>query len=256
MKIVRWFKLINSSNHLTIFLVEFRRKVLKENFEVMWTEVMYPKKTNNHEYKHSWRKRRDLAIALNRMLSVIYFALAFSPDSRQSNVTLEVLDSQSLHSFPRTRWKINSQDKLSLSRRKDLRWWNRGIRSEEVQKDRWLCFFRSTSALDFLSLSLSLFLFLIRTPGSISHCLSHCLYHLIVLSASLIHFYILDAVSAFLVSSAAQCHSLTLKVKSLPDSLSTLYSSLYRSTLNHIACENRSMKIDQEFRIYESIVTS
>ena len=165
MKIVRWFKLINSSNHLTIFLVEFRRKVLKENFEVMWTEVMYPKKTNNHEYKHSWRKRRDLAIALNRMLSVIYFALAFSPDSRQSNVTLEVLDSQSLHSFPRTRWKINSQDKLSLSRRKDLRWWNRGIRSEEVQKDRWLCFFRSTSALDFLSLSLSSsFLFALLAP--------------------------------------------------------------------------------------------
>ena len=29
-KIVRWFKLINSSNHLTIFLVEFRRKLVEK----------------------------------------------------------------------------------------------------------------------------------------------------------------------------------------------------------------------------------
>ena len=36
-KIVRWFKLINSSNHLTISLVEFRRKVVQENCEVTST---------------------------------------------------------------------------------------------------------------------------------------------------------------------------------------------------------------------------
>ena len=29
-KIVRWFKLINSSNHLTIFLVEFCRKLIEK----------------------------------------------------------------------------------------------------------------------------------------------------------------------------------------------------------------------------------
>ena len=32
-KIVRWFKLINSSNHLTIFLVEFRRKLVEKLFK-------------------------------------------------------------------------------------------------------------------------------------------------------------------------------------------------------------------------------
>ena len=36
-KIARWFKLINSSNHLAIFLVEFRRKVVQESCEVMST---------------------------------------------------------------------------------------------------------------------------------------------------------------------------------------------------------------------------